>query len=124
MPESLCKFAAKRATERWKGGGTNLTRYAVCLLHRWCRGARGIIRCFFVHSVGALPHRHDPACASGRPQIFLRTVPGLSIPCLLSLVFACKRDDIGRAHCSVAWTAREMVDFAVLIPPHVPTAGS
>src|SRR5207245_11253038 len=36
----------------------------------------------------------------------------------------CKRDDVRRAHGTVACTASEMVDFAVLIPPHVPTAGS
>src|SRR3989442_13654962 len=66
----------------------------------------------------------DPAWASGPRQTILWTVLCLPIPRLLRLGFAGKRDDIGRAHGSVAWTAREMVDFAAFIPPHVATTGS
>jgi hypothetical protein len=42
----------------------------------------------------------------------------LAIPCLLRLGFAGKRDDVGWAHPRVARTARQAIDFVVLIPAH------
>ena len=43
---------------------------------------------------------------------------------LLRLGFAGKRHDVRLAHGVEAWTAREMIDFAALIAPHVPTAAA
>ena len=49
------------------------------------------------------------------------TVPRFPIPGLLRLGFAGKRDDVRWAHRVEAWTTRERVDRAVLIPAHVAT---
>ena len=46
-----------------------------------------------------------------------------SISRSLGLGFAGKCDDIGRAQRFEAWTAREMIDFTALIPPHNAIAG-
>ena len=65
--------------------------------------------------------REAPAFMPGRTS---RTILCFTIPRLLGFGFAGKRDDVRRAHGVEAWTASEMIDFTVRIPPHVTTAGS
>ena len=90
-------------------------RHAVRLPHGCCSGEWGIRRYFFVHSVVALRHVRDPACASGRPQALLWTVLGLAIPRLLGLGFVCKRNDRCRIHAREAGTVGQVINLALYV---------